>query len=88
MCAMVPRWRSEDNVVELVLSFCLYIGLRIELRSPGLCSKCFYLLSHLIRPDGFSKKFKSDLNYGMEKRLFFKYLVIYCDLCLHGYLLL
>lgn len=46
-CAMVPMWRSKDNVcgVESILFFHRYMG--IELRLPGLCGEYLYLLSHL-----------------------------------------
>lgn len=40
-CALVHMWRSEDNFVELLLSFCPYVRMGIELRLSGLLSKCF-----------------------------------------------
>lgn len=48
MCVMVLLWRSKDNVG---VGSLLYRGaLGIELMSPGLCCKLFYLLSYLANP--------------------------------------
>lgn len=43
--------RFEDNSVELFLSFHFYWVLRIKPRSPSLCSRLLYLLSHLANHD-------------------------------------
>lgn len=39
LCANV---RSEDGFMESVPSFLIYLCFGVELRSPGLCDKCFY----------------------------------------------
>lgn len=44
-------WRSKDSSQESVL-VPLWLS-RIELRSPGLCGKSFYLLNHLASPSEF-----------------------------------
>lgn len=33
----------EEQKVELVFFFHLYVNLEVELRSPGMCDKSFYL---------------------------------------------
>lgn len=100
----VPRHclvEVRNNAVELVFSFQFYMVLRIKLRSPSLCNKYFYLLSHLNLND-FSKNLNQNLSYGIEKRLylgflllflfvlwvFLMYLLLDCDLSLPGCLLL
>lgn len=40
----------EDNTVESVLSVHLYMGTRIELRTPGLQGKCPCLIRHHVGP--------------------------------------
>lgn len=40
-CATVYEWRSDNNFVGSVLSFCLWVP-GIVLRAPGLHSKCLY----------------------------------------------
>lgn len=40
------KWRSEDNLSELILSY-HHAGLREQTQAIKLGSKCFYLLSHL-----------------------------------------
>lgn len=47
MCHGVCVWRTEDDWVELVLPFHLYMGTGFELRSPGLHSKYSHPLNHL-----------------------------------------
>lgn len=44
-------WRVEDNFVEFIPSFYLYVALGAELGLPGLCGKALLLLSHLVGPD-------------------------------------
>lgn len=64
----------RNNAVELVFSFQFYMVLRIKLRSPSLCNKYFYLLSHLNLND-FSKNLNQNLSYGIEKRLYLGFLL-------------
>lgn len=57
-------WRLEDNFVESVVSFNIYMGSEIELRLPDLCSKCLYLLSHLAGP---LRSFQVGFGFGKSK---------------------
>lgn len=45
---MVHTWRSENNFVELVVSFHFYVGSGDPTGVSGTYSKCLYLLSHLV----------------------------------------
>lgn len=71
--ATVCTWRPENNFVEMLSSFCLYMRSGIELGSLGFCHKNFYLLSHLTRYILFYFYCFSDMNScnlgGLELRL-------------------
>lgn len=42
VCATASKWRSEDNLVETVLSFHIMWVLVLKFWSPGLCDICLY----------------------------------------------
>lgn len=55
--ALVHVWSSGDNLLELVLSYHVYLGVgngemegEIKLRSSDVAASIFYLLSHLTGP--------------------------------------
>jgi hypothetical protein len=47
LCVCLSVYRLEDNYVEFVLSFPIYVNSGLELKSFSLHRKHLYLLSHL-----------------------------------------
>lgn len=49
-CTTAHIWKPDEDVMELDLSFYIYVQSGIKLRSPCLHHKHLYMLSHFARP--------------------------------------